>query len=134
MKNYLSIFTRRAAAITPQWAPIQGSVPNSAGGHAFPVDDWTRLDRFLVPAVGQALLERMPLTALVRSLAKLTAVGVLRPLGDLPLVLSALGNADRIAHARMHPLSILLALRTYAQGHGDRGGLQWEPVQAVIDA
>ncbi len=87
------------------------------------------------PAVWEALLERMPLTALVRSLAKLTAVGVLRPLGDqLPLVLSALGDADRIAKARLHPLAILLALRTYAQGSGDRGALRWEPVQAVVDA
>src|SRR5258708_38961344 len=35
---------------TPQNQPIPGStqVPNSAGGYAFPVDDWTRLDRFLV--------------------------------------------------------------------------------------
>jgi 60 kDa SS-A/Ro ribonucleoprotein len=48
--------------------------------------------------------------------------------------LSALGDADRIAAARLHPLSILLALRTYAQGQGDRGSLQWEPVQSVIDA
>jgi 60 kDa SS-A/Ro ribonucleoprotein len=87
------------------------------------------------PAVWEALLERMPLTALVRSLAKLTSVGVVLPLGDqLPLVLSALGDAERIAAARLHPLSILLALRTYAQGQGDRGGLRWEPVQAVIDA
>ena len=87
------------------------------------------------PAVWEALLARMPLTALVRSLAKLTAVGVIKPLGDqLPLVLSALGDVDRIATARLHPLAILLALRTYAQGKGDRGGLQWEPVQAVIDA
>jgi 60 kDa SS-A/Ro ribonucleoprotein len=87
------------------------------------------------PAVWTALLERMPLTALVRSLAKLTEVGVLRPLGDqLPLVLSALGDVDRIASARLHPLAILLALRTYAQGRGDRGGLTWQPVQPVIDA
>jgi len=87
------------------------------------------------PAVWAALLERMPLTALVRSLAKLTAVGVVKPLGDqLPLVLSALGDADRIAAARLHPLAILLALRTYARGQGDRGSLVWEPVQAVVDA
>jgi 60 kDa SS-A/Ro ribonucleoprotein len=87
------------------------------------------------PVVWTALLEHMPLTALVRSLAKLTAVGVVAPLGDrLPLVLSALGEAERIAAARLHPLAILLAMRTYAQGHGDRGGLRWEPVQAVIDA
>jgi 60 kDa SS-A/Ro ribonucleoprotein len=86
-------------------------------------------------AVWEALLERMPLAALVRSLAKLTSVGVIRPLGEaLPLVLSALGDADRIAGARLHPLSLLLALRIYAQGQGERGGLRWEPVQAVIDA
>ena len=87
------------------------------------------------PAVWEALLQRMPLTALVRSLAKLTAVGVLRPLGDdLPLVLSALGDADRIARARLHPMAVLLALRTYAAGQGERGRLRWEPVQAVVDA
>src|SRR4051794_34486857 len=35
---------------TPQSAPIPGSnqVPNSAGGYIFPVDDWVRLDRFLI--------------------------------------------------------------------------------------
>ncbi len=35
---------------TPQSQPIPGSkqVPNSAGGYSFAVDDWKRLDRFLV--------------------------------------------------------------------------------------
>src|SRR3954467_11654218 len=35
---------------TPQSAPITGTsqVANSAGGFAFAVDDWTRLDRFLI--------------------------------------------------------------------------------------
>src|SRR5437762_14319166 len=35
---------------TPQSQPIPGSkqVPNSAGGFGFAVDDWTRLDRFLI--------------------------------------------------------------------------------------
>ncbi|MCK8784191.1 TROVE domain-containing protein [Roseomonas sp. NAR14] len=85
--------------------------------------------------VWEALLDRMPLGALVRSLAKLTAVGVLRPFGErVPDVLSALGDAERIRRARLHPLAILLALRTYAQGRGDRGKLVWEPVQAVVDA
>ena len=49
-------------------------------------------------------------------------------------MLSALGDAGRVAKARLHPLAVLLALRTYAQGHGERGGLRWEPVQAVVDA
>src|SRR4051812_46632672 len=35
---------------TPQSEPIPGSaqVPNSGGGYSWAVDDWTRLDRFLV--------------------------------------------------------------------------------------
>ncbi len=85
--------------------------------------------------VWQALLERMPMTALVRNLGKLSAVGVLKPLGDgLAPVLEALRDADRIKKARLHPLAILLALRTYAQGRGDKGKLAWEPVPQVIDA
>ena len=85
--------------------------------------------------VWEALLDRMPLTALLRSLAKLTTVGVLRPLGaNVPAVAAAFGDADRIRRARLHPLAILLALRTYAQGFGDRGALRWQPVQPIVDA
>jgi len=45
--NYAGQFNRR---ITPQSQPIPGSaqVPNSAGGYTWQVDDWTRLDRFLI--------------------------------------------------------------------------------------
>lgn len=39
-----AINTRR----TPQSEPIPGTVPNSAGGYSFQVDDWTRLRRFLI--------------------------------------------------------------------------------------
>ncbi|HEX6749294.1 MAG TPA: TROVE domain-containing protein, partial [Longimicrobium sp.] len=42
--------TRLRKLATPQSAQIPGSaqVPNSAGGFAWPVDRWARLDRFLV--------------------------------------------------------------------------------------
>jgi 60 kDa SS-A/Ro ribonucleoprotein len=45
--NYAKIFNRRA---TPQSQPIPGStqVANSAGGYSWAVDDWMRLDRFLI--------------------------------------------------------------------------------------
>src|SRR5919109_1715233 len=47
-KRYRTHFSKRGA--TPQSLPIPGSsqVPNSAGGFAWAVDDWTRLRRFLV--------------------------------------------------------------------------------------
>ncbi|MFZ1108800.1 MAG: TROVE domain-containing protein [Rhodomicrobium sp.] len=85
--------------------------------------------------VWRALLDRMPMTALIRNLGKLSSVGVLKPLGDgLPLVLSALADTGRIRKARVHPIAILLALKTYAQGHGEKGSLTWEPAPRVIDA
>ncbi len=44
------VATRLGRLRTPQSAPIPGTaqVPNSAGGFAWAVDGWTRLDRFLV--------------------------------------------------------------------------------------
>ena len=42
--------TRLARLVTPQREAIPNTpqVANSAGGYAWPVDQWTRLDRFLV--------------------------------------------------------------------------------------
>lgn len=47
MFQFTKFFSTKA---TPQSEPIPGSmqVPNSAGGHAWQLDDWARLDRFLV--------------------------------------------------------------------------------------
>jgi len=45
--NYAKLFNRR---VIPQSQPIPGStqVRNSGGGYSWAVDDWTRLDRFLI--------------------------------------------------------------------------------------
>lgn len=48
MTSYLKFKSRRAAAATPQTLPILGTVPNAAGGHASALNDWARLDRFLI--------------------------------------------------------------------------------------
>ena len=47
MFKYLKHLTTKA---TPQTEPVPGKamVPNSAGGYGFAVDDWVRLDRFLI--------------------------------------------------------------------------------------
>ena len=46
----MSYLKRHGTRRVPQWAPIPGSdqVPNSSGGFAWAVDDWTRLRRFLI--------------------------------------------------------------------------------------
>ena len=49
-KHLTSFLARSRRASTPQSEPMPGTsqVPNSAGGYAFAVDEWTRLRRFLI--------------------------------------------------------------------------------------
>lgn len=92
------------------------------------------------PEVWEALLEDMPQTALIRSLGKMTAVGVLAPLGAAARRVAAqLTDATRLARARVHPIALLSALRVYQQGHGERArlranALSWTPVREIVDA
>ena len=87
------------------------------------------------PKVWEAMLPAMGLTALVRNLAKMTAVGLLAPMSAaVRAVVERLGDADQLKRARIHPLSLLMALRVYASGKGDKGALTWTPVQQVVDA
>src|SRR5262249_15362675 len=87
------------------------------------------------PEVWDALLERMPLTALVRNLATMTRVGLLTPSSEATRrVVSVLGDAERLRKARVHPIALLVALRTYAAGKGERGKHTWTPVGPVADA
>ncbi len=44
----MTYLNRVMEAPVPQSEPLPGRVPNSGGGHAFPVDDLTRLRRFLI--------------------------------------------------------------------------------------
>jgi 60 kDa SS-A/Ro ribonucleoprotein len=87
------------------------------------------------PDVWEALLEDMPMTAMVRNLATMTRVGVVSPgsVGTAKVV-AQLGDAERSRAARVHPIALLAALRTYQAGHGARGRHTWNPVREVIDA
>ena len=85
--------------------------------------------------VWAALLEDMPMTALVRNLATMTRVGVIAPGSDrTATVVAQLGGRDRIRKARVHPIAVLAALRTYRAGRGARGRGEWNPVREVVDA
>jgi 60 kDa SS-A/Ro ribonucleoprotein len=85
--------------------------------------------------VWKTLLPRLPMTALLRNLARLTANGTIKPMSaEAQLVVDRLTDADALHRARVHPIAVLAALKTYEQGRGVRGKLAWEPVTAVIDA
>ena len=85
--------------------------------------------------VWEALLEDMPMTALVRNLATMTRIGVIAPGSDATAkVVAQLADTDRLRKARVHPIAVLSALRTYASGRGVRGRGEWAPVREVVDA
>jgi 60 kDa SS-A/Ro ribonucleoprotein len=86
-------------------------------------------------AVWDALLQRMPMTAMVRNLGKMTSLGLIKPFSDAKkLVLRKLKDETALKRSRIHPLAVLVAQKIYAQGHGDKGALKWSPVSAIVDA
>lgn len=88
-----------------------------------------------LPDVWEALLEKMPLMAMTRNLAKMTSIDLIKPMSNaVKIVVDRLGDRDYIRKSRLHPMSIIVAAKTYAQGHGDKGSLKWSPVSTVVDA
>lgn len=84
--------------------------------------------------VWEALLQDMPVTAMIRSLGKMSSMGLLKPLSDASkLVVERLQDVNRLKKGRVHPIALLIAQKVYAQGHGDKGSLAWTPVPQVID-
>ena len=87
------------------------------------------------PEVWEALLESMPMTAMIRNLATMTRVGLLKPgAAATDKVVRSLSQGERLKRARVHPMSLLIAHRTYALGRGMRGSGVWTPVPAIVDA
>lgn len=87
------------------------------------------------PKVWEALLADMPMTAMLRSLGKLSQVGLLVPGSAVERqVVARLGDTARLKRARVHPLQVLTALAVYRTGHGLLGKLAWLPAPAVVDA
>ena len=85
--------------------------------------------------VWEALLARMPMTAMIRNLGKMTSIGLVQPLSDAAkLVVRKLADETALKRARIHPLAVLIAEKVYAQGKGDKGSLMWTPVPKIVDA
>jgi 60 kDa SS-A/Ro ribonucleoprotein len=87
------------------------------------------------PDVWGALLDDMPITAMIRNLGKMTSIKLVAPGSDaMAKVVDRLRDVQRLHRGRVHPIAILIALKTYATGHGLRGKLEWQPVPQVLDA
>ncbi|XP_003224865.1 RNA-binding protein RO60 isoform X1 [Anolis carolinensis] len=85
--------------------------------------------------VWKALLQEMPLTAMLRNLGKMTANSVLEPGSpEVTIVCERLRNEKLLKKARIHPFHILVALETYKGERGYRGKLRWQPDKDILEA
>lgn len=85
--------------------------------------------------IWKAILTSIPLNALLRSLGRLSANGVIKQVGNDELVkstLARLSNAEEVKKSRMHPYNVLLAMLTYAKGQGEKGNLSWQVNQPLV--
>lgn len=86
-------------------------------------------------AIWDALLDNMPLHAMIRNLGKMTSIGLIAPLSDASnKVVTALQDMEQLRSQRVHPVGVLLALKTYSRGAGVLGSLRWTPNQQVLNA
>ncbi len=96
---------------------------------ALPTEALTRVE------VWEALLQEMPMTAMIRNLGTMSKVGLLKPLSDAEkLVFQRLTDAERLRGAKVHPIQVLSALRTYSSGRGVRSSASWTVSQKVVEA
>lgn len=117
----------QAATSVRQWVEIIGRghglswemLPDAALGHR---------------EVWEALLEQgIPQTALMRQLPRLTRLGLTA--GATGHTIAAqLQDADRLIRARVHPINVLVAQRTYTSGRSARGESTWTPAPVISDA
>jgi len=85
--------------------------------------------------VWEALLQEMPMTAMIRNLGNLSKAGLLKPLSDAEkLVYQRLTDAERLRGAKVHPIQVLSALRTYASGRGVRSAATWTVSNKTVEA
>lgn len=129
------------AALRSIWAFERAKRAHSASEIVSLIRDYN-LPRETVPtqwlgdvSVWEALLERMPMEAMVRNLATMTRVGLIAPNSEaVALVTARLEDGQKLHASRMHPIKLLAALLTYRSGRGVRGKGTWEPVTQVVDA
>lgn len=88
------------------------------------------------PEVWEALICKdrgMPYDALRRQLPRLTRLGLTT--GEVGKSICAqLTDAEKLKRARVHPINVLVAQRTYASGRSAKGESTWTPTPKITDA
>lgn len=87
------------------------------------------------PAVLTALLENMPLTALIRNLNRFSYNGLTSSNNEtVKKIISKLTSKENVQKSGIHPLNVVNSTLTYSSGQGTRGDKTWVPNQNIVDA
>uniref|UniRef100_A0A0K0DL98 TROVE domain-containing protein n=1 Tax=Angiostrongylus cantonensis TaxID=6313 RepID=A0A0K0DL98_ANGCA len=84
-------------------------------------------------AVWQALLDGMPMTAMIRNLGKMQSIGVLTD-SFRASVIARLTSEEELKRAKIHPVHVLMAKTAYESGHGGIGELSWKANEEINGA
>jgi 60 kDa SS-A/Ro ribonucleoprotein len=87
----------------------------------------TEIQKYMLPNLGA--------TALIRNLGNMSKSGLLKPLSEeSKFIIKKLNDIEFLRKGKIHPLSILLAEKTYSSGRGMLGKGSWDVNQNISDA
>jgi 60 kDa SS-A/Ro ribonucleoprotein len=87
------------------------------------------------PEIWDALLNDMPMRAMIFNLANMTKCGLLVNMSNATKkVIKALGDEDKVKYSRIHPISVLASTTAYHKGHSSKTKEKWTPVTSIIAA
>jgi hypothetical protein len=84
------------------------------------------------PQIWNSLLNGMGMTALIRNLGKLSQIGVATTRSSD--IVRMLTDAKLVKDSKIHPLQVLVGMKTYSQGKGDLGSMTWMPNSYITTA
>jgi hypothetical protein len=84
------------------------------------------------PQIWDALLSGMGMTALIRNLGKLSQTGVASSRSQD--IIKMLTDPKAVKDSKVHPLQVLVGMKTYSQGKGDLGSMTWTPNSYITTA
>ena len=85
------------------------------------------------PEVWKAMLPFMGLTALMRSLSRMTGYGVFEDIEAVRVVEGRFYGEGELARARIHPLTLTMAAMNYSTGRSLRGQSSWIPNRHITN-
>jgi hypothetical protein len=84
------------------------------------------------PQIWNSLLNGMGMTALIRNLGKLSQIGVTSTRAND--IIKTLTDPKAVKDSKVHPLQVLVGMKTYSQGKGDLGSMTWTPNSYITTA